>query len=374
MKKNCKGIDNMRSKVRILSFLLAVIIAAAMLPSCSDRSPTALEYEGVRVNEKMYGYWLSHYKYVYLRSYAGASDSDAFWNSELEDGQTANEYLTSLAVKNIKRYVAGAWMFDHMGLKLTSDMKNDVKQGIDDMIDLMFDGDGDRFDAYLESLGIDRDVLYDAYIIDVKLEHVREYLYGVNGIINVPDSDRMIYLNDNYVRIEHIYINNKYKLQTDENGEYIADENGYGIRTELTEDELAEKNRVISLVEQGIEFDIDFEELREAYSEDQLYPGGYYLLPTTPFISDVVEASLTLQIGEIKELETEYGTHFIRRMEMEGTPWDDDENKDFFEDFEDDMRAYLFTVMIDDTADKVTVYDEITGGISLRDVPESPYA
>lgn len=364
----------MKLKARILALLLAVVIAAAMLPSCSDPGPVALEYEGVRVNERMYGYWLSHYKNVYLRSYAGGVDNDAFWDSVLEDGQTADEYLTSLAIRNIKRYVAGAWLFDYMGLKLTSDMKNDVKQGIEDVCEMMFDGDVNAFDEYLDTLGIDRDILYDAYIMDVKLEYVREYLYGVNGIINVPDSDRTIYLNENYVRIEHILVNNKYKLKTDENGEYISDENGYGIRTELTEEELAKKNEVIDLIRRGIAVDIDFEELWEVYSEDQLYPEGYYLLPTTPFIPEVVGAAFTLEIGEIKELETEYGTHFIRRIEMEGTPWDDEESADFFDDFEDDMRAYLFTVMIDETADKVTVYDEVTGGISLRDVPASPYA
>ena len=260
-----------------------------------------------------------------------------------------------------------------MGLKLSADDKKNVEDGISDICDISFGGDAEKFDTHLSSLGIDRDILYDAYIKDLKVETVREYLYGVNGVINVPDSDRMEYLKENYVRIIHIYINNKYKLAVDENGEYIADENGMGTRVELTEEELSEKNGRIEAVRAGISAGDDFSGLWEKYSEDKLYPDGYYLLPDTPFIPEVVSAAFTLEIGEVKELETEYGTHFIMRTDMEGTPWNNDQNDDFFEDFEDDMRAYLFSAMIAETAENVNVIKDVTEAHSIRDVPVSPY-
>lgn len=363
----------MKTIRRTAALILALLLALFPLVSCSDGGRTALEYEKVRMGERMYGYWLSHYKSVFLRTYEGASDTDEFWDSELSDGMTAEEYLNGVALENIKRYVAGSWLFDYMGLKVSSDMKDEVKKGIDEICSVHFDGDSEKFNEHLASIGIDRDILYNVYIMDVKVETVREYLYGVNGIINVPDSDRMAYLEKNYVRIEHIYVNNKYKLAVDENGEYIADENGMGTRVELTDEEKQAAEDKIEAIRAGISTGGDFDELWEKYSEDKLYPDGYYLLPSTPFIPEVVEAAFTLEVGETRELETEYGTHFIKRLELEGTPWDDEGSEDFFTDFEDDMRAYLFSVMVGETADKVTVHEDIVGEYTIRDVPESPY-
>lgn len=364
----------MKTKGRLLAFLCALSLLFPSLLSCADKGPTALEYENVKIGEREYVYWLSHYKTVFLRTYEGASDTAEFWDSKIEGTeQTAEEYLNGLALENIKRYVAGAWLFNYMGMKLSADNKKSVENGISDICSLEFGGDEEKFNEHLTSLGIDRDVLYDAYIRDLEVELVKEYLYGINGVIKVPDSDRMEYLKEKYVRIMHIYVNNKYKLATDENGEYIADENGVGTRVALTEEELAEKEEKISAVRTGLSAGSAFAGLWERYSEDKLYPDGYYLLPTTPFIPEIVEAAFTLEIGEVGELETEYGTHFIIRLDMDGTPWDDEGSEDFFTDFEDDMREYLFSAMIAENAENVTVREDVTGAHSIRDVPESPY-
>ncbi len=351
-----------------------LLIFPTALMSCSKKEPAAFEYDGVAVSERMYGYWLSHYKYVFLHTYEGAEDTDDFWNSELSDGRRAEEVLSELADENIKRYVAGAWLFDYTGLRLTAEQKKEVRTGIDDICEMSFDGDEDAFDMYLSSLGIDKDVLYDAYIMDLKVNTLREYLYGVSGIIDVPDSDRMAYLKEKYVRIEHIYINDEYKWATDENGDYVTGEDGKTVKLELTEEEAAEEKAKADAVRDGIKEGKDFRDLWELYTEDRLYPDGYYLLPDTPFIKEVVDAAFDLEIGETAELHTEYGTHFIKRYEMDGTPWDDEGSKDFFEDFEDDMRAYLFTVMLGETVEKIEENKEITDKFSLRSVPQARYA
>ena len=362
---------------RIFAALLSVSLllgSAAALSSCGENGPAALEYEGVRVSEKLYAYWMAHYKHAFLTTYRDASDTDEFWNSTLENGQTAEEYLTSVVNRNVSRYAAAAWLFDYMKLKLTSGMKKEVENGIDEICQYSFGGDKEKFNEYLAEIGIDRDTLYDAYIMDVKLNYVKEYLYGVSGVINVPDSDRMAYLEEKYVRIAHIYVNDKFKWETDEDGEYVTDEDGHGKKRGLTEDEAASAAETIDAVRRGLENGTDFGELWEEYSEDKLYPGGYYLLPTTSgFFDEVVSAAFGLEIGETRELETEYGVHFIKRYKMEGTPWNDSGSADFFGDFEDDMRSYLFTVMIDEVAADVTVNEDITGAHKLRDAAVAQY-
>ena len=358
---------------RFIALMLALAFAMPLLSCSSDRGRTVLEYEKARVGERMFGYWLAHYKNVYLHSVEGASDTDEFWDTELDDGQTAEEYITSVIVDNVKRYVACEWLFDYMNLKLTSDMKKEVRAGIDEICNELFEGDEEKFAEHLASLGIDEDILYDAYIMDVKAEYIREYLYGVSGIIQVPDSDRMAYLKDNYVHVIHIYVNDEFKFKQDENDEYVTGEDGHTVRVELTDEEKAAAAEKIAAIRKGIDDSTPFEELWAEYSEDKLYPDGYYLLPKTPFIPEVVDAAFGLEIGETVELHTEYGTHFLKRYDMTGTPWDDYGNEDFFDDFEDDMRAYLFTVMLSETTEKVKSYDDIISEFKLRDVPVSPY-
>lgn len=367
---------------RITAALLSATLllgAASALSSCGERGPFAFEYESegehAGIDEAQYAYWMAHYKHVFLSSYKDASDTAEFWDSTLDNGQTAEAYLTDVVNKNVARYVAAAWMFDYMGLDLTSEMKKEVEDGIDEIVTYSFDGDEEKFNEYLSKIGIDRDTLYDAYIMDVKMNAVKEAMYGVSGVINVPDSDRMAYLNEKYVRICHIYVNDKFKFRKDENGEYVTDGDGRAIRDPLTEEEAAEAEEKIEAIRAALDSGEEFEKVWEEYSEDKLYPKGYYLLPTTPFFSgtDVVPTAFELEVGEMRELETEYGVHFIKRYEPAGTPWDDDDLSDFFGDFEDDMRSYLFTVALDKVSVDVKIDSSITGAHKLRDSEIAQY-
>lgn len=359
--------------IKFMALAVAVATVAIMLSACGNAGELALEYDDIIVTSRMYEYWAAYYKAVFMRSYAGISDTDEFWDSEASDGMTAEEYLSGVLLENVKKNIAGAWLFDYMGLKFTSDMKKEVREGIKSLRNNFADGKKRAFNEYLSQFGINEDILYDIYVMDAKVSYCYNYLFGESGIAEISDADKKTFLDDHYSHIQHLYINNKYKYVLDENGNYTYDENGKTVTTNLTSEEIAEKEKAIAAVEAGLNSGVSFEELWEEYSEDKLYEKGYYIASDTKFITDVVTAAFKIKVGEWTKVETQYGVHFIKRYATDDSPWDDKAYTDFFLDFEDKLKEYLFTKMLGDVTDKITVYPDVTSKIKLRDVKPSYY-
>ncbi|MCD7776022.1 MAG: peptidylprolyl isomerase, partial [Firmicutes bacterium] len=207
------------------------------------------------------------------------------------------------------------------------------------------------------------------YIMDTMVSYAYQYSYGTSGVLTISDEEKLEYTKEHYSNIQHLYINNKFRYATDSDGDYLYDdETGAYYRIDLTDDELAEKSATIETIKSELEAGTSFEELWSLYSEDQLYEDGYYIYEGMDgFIDEVVEAALEMEVGDIICIETEYGTHFLKRYEITGEPWDDDASEDFFEDFDDNIADYMFTALINDYADDVTVNTELTSQYSLRD-------
>ncbi len=369
----------MKKKIIIAAAVIAVLAIALILvlTLCGEKGPVAMEYDGVTVSEEEYLYWMSHYKAIFMENYPDISDTDEFWASTVSGGLTAEDYFAGITRENIKKNIAAAWLFDYMGLRFTSAMKKEVKDGIEDMKSYLCDGDEAEFEKLLSEHGITEDALYDAYVMDAKVSYLYNYLYGEGGAINIADSDKLIYTNENYVNITHIYVNNNFKYVTvedEELGTLTHDPvTGEAYTEELTEAEKAEKNATVEKIDKAIEAGEDFMSVYEKYSEDKLYKNGYFLTEDSTFIAEVVEAAFKLEEGETVRLETKYGVHYIKRNKIEGTPWDDKENSDFFYEFDTKLADYVFTVMISETAEKVTVHTDITGKYKIGDVKPNYY-
>ncbi len=362
-----------------LGVLLAILVTLIItLTMCGEKGPVAMEYEKVKITEEMYVYWLSHYKAVFMDNFKGVTDTDEFWSGKLEDGMTAEEYFTKIAEENIKKNIAAVWLFDYMKLRFTSEMKKSVKDGIEDLKMNLAEGDDEKFEALLAEFGITEDTLYDVYVMDTKISYVYDYLYGQGGgIINITDAEKLEYTNDNYVKIQHIYVNNNFKFVTveDENlGTLTHDpETGEAYTEKLTEEEKAEKDKTVAAIDKAIGDGEEFEKVWEKYSEDKLYKNGYYLTEDSTFIKEVVKAAYELDEGETVRLETDYGVHYIKRYKIEGKPWDDKESKEFFYDFDKKLADHIFNALISETAENVKIHHEITDKHLLRNIKPNHY-
>ena len=104
-----------------------------------------------------------------------------------------------------------------------------------------------------------------------------------------------------------------------------------------------------------------FNELLNKY-----YENGYYLTRNIQFIDEVVDAAFSLEIGEWTKLETSVGTHYVKRLEMDTSPWADTANSDFFSSFETTVTNEFFGQYLDSFANEVIVNEEALAQFDLK--------
>ena len=233
-----------------------------------------------------------------------------------------------------------------------------------------------EFNNIANEYGFDDDAMRSVYEMQYKENKLRQYILGEN-YENVSDADREEYYRKYYLRYQTIIINTLYKLHVDSSGEVTF--------LLLDEYEKAERERLVVelrelLVNNNMDYDyillkddknLSYEELWEKYSDDKFYPRGLYETsqPTAEQLanSNVLSAAYNSKIGETKvvtakryfegdgTLETdegtikpgdyfEYGSVFVKRLELDTGAYNRKENKDFFKgsEFEDAVCNYVF--------------------------------
>ena len=358
---------------RLIALTLCFLLLIPALASCenteSEENLTVMTCGNYSIDEDDFTYYLSMYKGKFAKMYSDFSDTDAFYSTVIDDeGTTTEKYLFDMAVDSVKMTLAGNVLFDEYELELVDSVYDAVDEYIDGLIEDYAGGDEDAFAEAIGQYGIDRDALREIYLRDERVAALLEFMLD-SGEIEVTDDERTEYLADNYVRVRHIYVNTKYKYSTDEDGYIIYSADGYAQTEPLTDEELSKKNALVAAIDESLASGGDFEEVYEGLSEDTLYANGYYFKLTTDFIPEVVDAAFSLDVGEWVKVESEYGMHYVMRLEMDENPWANDANSDFFDGFDDALATSKFTEIINSKKADVTVDEDVLAKFSLSDSP-----
>lgn len=353
----------------LLILLCITLSVSSFLCSCGEKEELAMQYGDETVTEGMYRYWLASYKGILSQSYSLYEDTASFWNTVILDGKTVEEYYFDTVLTNIKMTLVCMKLFDDYKLKMPSSTLQSFDAYIEDLINELCDGNEKKFDRQLEKLGIDRKTLKTIYINEEKVQMVREYLYGDNAATPLTREQIDDYYEGVYARILHIYINDKYTYEKDENGYTKYDSNGKPIKAEFSESELKEKNDNIAKIDKALENGEDFSGLYEKYSEDREYDNGYYLTQSVDFVDEVVTATWGLEVGEWKKVESDVGVHYILRLELEDEGYAKAANSDFFETFNDTVAQYYFNKTVTELIENITVNQDIIDKYNLRESP-----
>ncbi|MGN1410511.1 MAG: peptidylprolyl isomerase, partial [Eubacteriales bacterium] len=260
-------------------------------------------------------------------------------------------------------------LFDDYNLQLSRSVEDTINDYIDDFVTEYAEGSKSKLNAALGNYGINMKMLKKIYLRDEKTSALYDALYGSGGIIGLTDEDRADYLNENYVRVRHIYVNNAYTYSYDEDGMPEYTEEGLQKTRSLTAEELEAKQALIDAIDVSLAEGGDFEEIYEAFSEDQYYKNGYYISENMDFIDDVKESAFELEVGEYVKIESDYGTHYIMRLDMDDKPWESEDNKDFFEDYDTTVSEELFAEMVESRIDLVETDDEILSQYTMEESP-----
>lgn len=353
-------------KNRIISAAAATLLAACALVSCSPES--VMTYGSHSINENEFSYYLATYKGKYAQTYADFKNTPEYFSSVVTDGgQTVEDVLYSAVVHNVEMTLVCEQMFDDYGLSLSRSVEDTINSYIGDFVDEYADGSRNKFNAALGAYGVNINMLKKIYLRDEKVSALYDALYGTNGIIGITDEDRQNYLDENYVRVRHIYVNNKYMYATDEDGVQEYTDDGLRKKRELTAEELAAKQALIDAIDESLAEGADFDEVYDAFSEDKYYKNGYYISENMDFIEDVTDSAMSLEVGEYKKIETDYGTHYIMRLEMDEKPWENEDNSDFFDGYDTTVGQALFADMAEEKISGVVLNEEVLGEYTMAD-------
>lgn len=325
-----------------------------------------MTYNNSSISENEFQYYLATYKGRFKQTYTDFADTAAFYASEIAEGISYETYLFDMIVENVKRTLVCDALFDEMNLKLNSSVEENIDYYINDYITEYANGNKNQFNAALAEYGINASMLKEIYLRDEKTSAVFNAMYGSSGTSPVTDADRSAYLEENYIRIRHIYVNNKYVYATDEDGYALYTADGLKQTKAMEGEELAAKNALIAAIDESLSSGDNFEAVYDAFSEDKYYANGYYLTRTTDFVPEVVDSAFELEEGEYVKIESDVGTHYIQKLAMDESPWSNDANTDFFTDYDTVVAEHLFGEYLDGLLPSVDTNDAVLDKYSVE--------
>ena len=361
---------------RILTKLLILVLCISMVVPClfsCGNNQDIYRLGGYTIKADEYHYLLGMQKMQALKS-LGYSEKDI--DTEIQEGYTLGDYIDALYSAQFEQSVLtllfSVALFDEYKLTISEDKRQTSNEIINTLL-TYYGGYSEKFlDKRLGQLGYSftTDTLRRVYEMQMKQGAVVEHLYGGN-YEKLTEDAKKDYCNDYYMHFQVIVINTLYKSHTDSSGKTTY--------TNLTPEEINSQKRIVTeltelLVNKNKDFNyliidptLSYEELWGKYSDDTLYPQGYFMKkPVSQKLatSQTLATALALKTGDCGVVPAkryfdgngsistengeeqinkgdyfEYGSAFIKKLEMEEDAYTKEENKDFF--FPEDSDSFL---------------------------------
>ncbi len=385
-----------RNVTRVIAFLSALIMIVTCFAGCADKGEPLMKIEDSEISVNLFKLYLSRMKGMLCSSYSfgAAATKDSFWDTIASaDGTTYNDVYTEAVLDNAKTYLCALYEFDQRGLKLPKATVDEIDEDIDELIEYYADGSITMMNSILAEFGANVDVLREAFIIDAKIDYLKNEVCGANGEL-VSDSVRNDFYLKNYARYKQVFfITYDFVFVTDENGDEIyykddntisydktaniktdkngnpvlddnedliyvrIDENGKeriaydkfnGKRMNKTDEngkviEKYEGERLNAVIKAADEVyvqtqveDFSYADFDKLVSTDEEHPNGYYIKKGSNYealgLSEVANAVFDMKEGEVRAVTSENGIHIVMRYELENYGYKDIDNSDFFID------------------------------------------
>ena len=327
---------------RIAILLAVVLVLPCLLFSCSgEKYETVMEYNGVKLTENMYYYWMSTFKRNILSSYSDAKDDASFWQAKYDENQTVEEYFTEIINQRIMNYLIAQSIFREQNLMLNIDS--------------------------LETI----------YTWEKRHDAVYDYFYGKNGTETVSDSQIIDYYEKNYSRIKYIVFYTT-KIKTDDKGNYVYDSDGQLVTEEMTEEELAATKKKIEECNEKLNNGASFDDMIKEYSDYNKikeYPNGFYVSANeiSTWGSGIVSGAVTAKPGDVFRVDEEAAVYLVLKCEL--TPFDSlsDTDSDQLKNLASYATTGLYREKFSALSEKVKVSGEILSKYRLSEIKANPY-
>ncbi len=319
MMKNTEGNPSVKKTISAFLALLTLLPLLLMtFSSCKAGGDAVMEYNGYKITEGMYRYWLATFKSNILSS-CGVADSEEFWKIEVQEGVTAAEYYTDIIDTQVKNYCVAQYLFRYYGLKLDEEIKKGIRDDVNEKID--YYGGRAELNEELAYLNINIDTLEEIYTIEEKHAAVVAYLYGVGGPLELSAEAVRKYYEENYSRMMYIVLFTT-KPVLDESGNYVYSSDGVWKTENMTEEELAavraEAEELTARAKEGN--DETFVSLmdRSDYQFLSSYPNGLFVSANEfdVYGAKMVTALDGMKPGDVTSFEEDESIWIVRKLPL----------------------------------------------------------
>lgn len=314
---------------RIAALILALCMLLTLAVGCGTSTDAFITFRDTVVDQNKYIYMMSHFKALYLASYFGFGvDNPAIWEQDMGNGVTIGDYLGAMALSNIMSIAMYTQLFDEYGLTVTAEDSATIDARINNLIATA--GSEGALEKELSKYGSDIATVRSVLTDSVKVSKLQEYLFGENGTMPISDEDIEAYYKENYQRCKFIFIHKTQDYVYDANGEPVFDNDTQKFVTkDMTDEEKAAKKALFEdIKDRVLNGGEDFEALLAQYTMEsgmKKFTDGYYINESTTFVPTEVRLLLsTLEIGDIKSVETDTGWYLVKHYELIDGAWKDE--------------------------------------------------
>ncbi len=369
----------MKLYIKIIALVLAVAFVLPLtFASCGYRSKykTVMEYNGIKLTEEFYNYWLATYKRNILASYTDASDTEEFWNSKFDETHTVEEYFTELLNKEIANYLISQDLYKRYKMKLSSSLKKAIKDDIKEKID--FYGGRGSLNATLSKMMLNIDALEQIYLWEAKHDLVYDTLFGQGGPLEVSDSVLIDYYEEHYSRIKYVvfYMTD---IEKDEDGNYVYDDSGNLVSKPLSQVALEQKTKKINEFKTKLDGGEDFDTLIKDYSEydTSSYPNGFFISENNLDIwgPEIYKAVVNGKEGDIVTVNENEAIFYVQICKL--TPFDELDDADIAQltdlKFTEYATRKVYNDFYEGLASKVKTHNKTMSKYKLSTIKPNPH-
>lgn len=368
----------------ICIFLAAVLILGVVLGIVIGvREAGALvKYEGEVLDLETTMFFVSYYKTRYLAmlrdgGITEAEDTEAFWASPANtSGNSYGDFLVANTRIYLKQLLVANQLFDKYA-GLSSGDRAKIDQAIKDVINYKVDGGKPALIEAISELGFGFSAFQRATTLLYKATVAKKVIYGEDGskLISFPElcEDQL----DRYSHVKLLFIKTERDLLRDENGNTLKGDDGHDLTYELTESEKAERLARAAEIraaiaayfdgEDGQMTDEAFDNYLKTYGngDHTKDEDGYYFMSGTAYTEEfrekfptVVDAALSMGVGDYSEVNTSVGICFIHRIPAEDGAYLDTGDGSCFDDFYKQAVDPVFNEVLEELGKNVVFTDK----------------
>lgn len=204
--------------IPLLALLLAVVL---LLSSCAAHGKTLMEAGSNKISVNVFQLYLSRMRYS-LKLAGDSVDSEGYWDKFWDiENVTIGDVFTNQVFDGLKQIAAALILYDEKGLKLPKETEDQIDELIDQMIEEVGGGSKSQFNSVLSAYGANVTTLRDSYIIEAKIEQLKNELYGESCEKITSNAKEQFYQGAYYRGKQFCLFNQYHSHNKDEYGQSI---------------------------------------------------------------------------------------------------------------------------------------------------------